>query len=135
MTYFGEDPTWDPQNRDGRRCHRRLELRTGMRLTTIKRVQAAQDIFSRFDRKYSNCDIQNGDHVPRPEVKDLPRGFVRYEIIGNCYVHGYMNGEMAASGDRQGIQLFRGANSACPDRMKGSLDTRFQKWTKGPFQL
>jgi hypothetical protein len=45
-----------------------------MRLTTIKRVQAAQDIFSRFDRKYSNCDIQNSDHVARPEVR-LAKGF------------------------------------------------------------
>ena len=87
------------KNQNGRRCHRRLEMRTGMRLTTIKRVQAAQEMFSGFDRKYSNCDIQNSDHIPRPEVKDLPRGFARYEIIGNCYVHGYMSGEIAASGD------------------------------------
>jgi hypothetical protein len=35
-----------------------------------------------------------------PDQKsDLPRGFACYEIIGNCYVHGYMNGEIAASGD------------------------------------
>lgn len=33
-----------------------------------------------------------------PDQKSI-RGCTRYEIIGNYYVHGYMSGEIAASGD------------------------------------